>query len=174
MQKIRKEIYSLRKYRIKYNEQHFLTLTFDKLDKTAGNLLGDVKRQHSEWVKKPSYFNTGTFIADMINFYMDYKSTGEWDKQSAEHNKIMVALATALKQELAKNRKSPGNPTSSATKTPATDPGNSATLPAWKFKNAGKTTAFPDNKAKYECCKLHIRKNENGYRTACVCLPPQP
>ena len=51
-------------------------------------------------------------------------STGEWYKQGANQNKKLVALATALKQKRAKNKKSPGNPTISATSNPATEPGN--------------------------------------------------
>ena len=43
----------------------------------------------------------------MINLYTKYKSTGEWDKQGAYHNKVLVALTTALKQEPAKNKKVP-------------------------------------------------------------------
>ena len=86
----------------------------------------------------------------MINLYTNYKSTGEWDKQSAEHNKVMVALATALKQERAKNKKSPGKPNSSVTNTPATETGNSTGPPAWRFKNFGKTTTCPDTGAKYK------------------------
>ena len=95
---MRNEIDSLRKYRIKYNYQRFLTLTFDELVKKARDFLAYVKRKHSEWVKKTSAFNTSTFIADMINLYTNYKSTGEWDKQGANHNKVLVSFSTALKQ----------------------------------------------------------------------------
>ena len=77
MQEMRNEIYSLQKDRIKYNEQQLLTLTFDDLGKTARNLLDGVKSQRSKWVKKPSTFNTSTFIVDMINSYTNYKSTGK-------------------------------------------------------------------------------------------------
>ena len=34
----------------------------------------------------------------MIELYANYKSTGEWDNQGADKNKVMVALATPLKQ----------------------------------------------------------------------------
>ena len=125
---MRNEIDSLRKYRIKYNYQRFLTLTFDELVKTAGDFLAYVKRKHSEWVKKTSAFNTSTFIAGMINLYTNYKSTGEWDKQGANHNKVLAALATTLRKERAKNKNIPGNPTSSVNKNPATEPGNSTDL----------------------------------------------
>ena len=157
---MRNDIDSIQKDGINYNEQRFLTLTFNDLGKTAGNFLPEVKRQCSEWVKNPSAFKTSTFIVDMIRFYTNYKSTGECDKQGANHNKVMVALATALKQERAKNKKSPGKPKSSVTKTPATETGNATGPPAWRFKNFGKTTTCPDTGAKYEWCKIHGRKSE--------------
>ena len=137
---MRNEIDYLWKNSINYNDQRFLTLSFDKLDKTAGYFLADFKSQHSEWVKKSSAFNSSTFINDMINLYTNYKYTGEWDKQGAEHNKVLFALDIALKQECAKNKKIPGNLNKSATKIPATEPGNSTGPPAWKFKNVGQTT----------------------------------
>ena len=96
----------------------------------------------------------------MINFYTNYKYTGEWDNQGADHNKVLIALFTALKQERANNKKIPGNPTISATKTPTTDPVNSTGPPAWKFKNFGKTTTCPDARAKYDWCKLHGREKK--------------
>ena len=67
MQDMRNDIYSLQKYGIKYNDQRFLTLIFDYLDKTAGDFLADVKHQRSEWAKKTSALNTSTFISNMIN-----------------------------------------------------------------------------------------------------------
>ena len=53
MQEMQNELYSLQKYRIKYNEQRFLTLTFDELSKTAGDFFANAKRQRSKWVKIP-------------------------------------------------------------------------------------------------------------------------
>ena len=148
MQDMRNEIDSLPKDWIKYEKKRFLTLTFKKLGTTAGDFLTDVKRQRSKWVNKPSDFNTITFIAGMINFYTNYKSTGERDKQDASKNKFLIAFAKALKQEHSKNKKIPGNPTSSETKTYATEPGNSTIQSAWKFENVGKTATCPDTRAK--------------------------
>ena len=79
MQELQKYIDSLQKNEIKNDEQRFLTLTFDDLVNTARDFLTYIKRQQSEWVKKPSDFNTSTFIADMKNMYTNYKSTGEWE-----------------------------------------------------------------------------------------------
>ena len=84
----------------------------------------------------------------MIILYTNCKYIGKWDNQGANHNKVVIALATDLKQERANNKNSPSNRTSSATKTPATDPGNSTGPPAWEFKNFGKTTTCCDTGAK--------------------------
>ena len=94
----------------------------------------------------------------MINLYTNYKSTGKWDKQGANPNNVMVALAKALKQERVKNKNIPGNYTIIATNTPDTEPGNYTVPPAWKFKNVRKTTTCPDTGAKYDWCKIHVRK----------------
>ena len=96
MQEMQNEINSLRKYGINYNNQKFFTLIFNELGKTSGNFLVNVKRQCSKSVKNVSSFNTSTFIAEMINLYTDYKSTGKWDKQGADNNKVLVDLATYL------------------------------------------------------------------------------
>ena len=98
MQEMQNEIDSLWKYWIKYDEQCFLPITFNELGETAGYFLVNIKRQSSNWVKNPAAFNTSTFIDDMINLYTNYKSTGDWDKQGADHNKFLFALATSLKQ----------------------------------------------------------------------------
>ena len=76
---MRNEIDSLQRDGINYDDKRFLALNFDELEKTARGFLADIKRQRSEWVKNPSAFNTRTLIADMINLYTNYKSTGEWD-----------------------------------------------------------------------------------------------
>ena len=44
MQEMQNDIDSLQTDGIKYNEQRFLTLTFDELGKTAEDFLADVKR----------------------------------------------------------------------------------------------------------------------------------
>ena len=129
------------------------------MGKIARDFLAYVKHQRIEWVKKPSYFNTRTLISDMINVYTNYKSTDKCDNQGSDNNKVLVALATDLKQEGAKNKKIPENPTSSATNTLATETGNSTGPPTWKVKKFRNTTTCPDTVAKYEWCKLRGRKN---------------
>ena len=49
---------------------------------------------------------------------------------------------------------------SSKMKTPATDTGKSTGPPACKFNNFWKNTKCPDTGAKYEWCKICVRKNE--------------
>ena len=86
----------------------------------------------------------------MINLCTKYKSNGEWYKQGDDQNKVMVALATYLKQERSKNKNIPSNLTRSTTKTTATEPGNSTGPSAWKFKNVGEITTCPNTVAKYK------------------------
>ena len=69
IQNMQNEIDSFQKDGIKHDKQRFLTIIFDELGKTAGNLPANVKHQCSKWVKNPSAFNTITFIYDMINLY---------------------------------------------------------------------------------------------------------
>ena len=87
----------------------------------------------------------------MINLYNNYKYTGKWDTQGADHNQVLVALAKNLKQKRAKYNNIPGNPTSSATKTTTTNPENSNGSPTRKFKNDGNITTCPDTGSKYKC-----------------------
>ena len=53
MKEMWNEIDFLQKDGIKDGEQQFLTLTFDKLGKTAGNFPAYFKRQRSKWVNNP-------------------------------------------------------------------------------------------------------------------------
>ena len=85
---------------------------------------------------------------------------------------MLVASATALKQEGAKNKKSLGNPTISATKTTATDTVNSTGTLEWKFKNVRKTTMCLDTRGKYGWCKLHGRKNKKRVQNGMYMLHP--
>ena len=87
---------------MKYDNQGFLTLIFNELVNTSTAFFSGLKRQRRKWVKKPFVFNTSNFIDYMINLYTNYKSTRKWDKQGADHNKVLVALVTSLKQEHAK------------------------------------------------------------------------
>ena len=57
MQDMQNENDSLQRNGIKYYKQRFLTLTFDDMGKTAGDLFIDVNIQRSGWVKNPLDFN---------------------------------------------------------------------------------------------------------------------
>ena len=81
-------------------------------------------------------------------------------------------MDTAIKQERANNKKSPCNPTRSATRATATEPGNSNVQPAWKFKNFGKITTYPDTGVKYKWCKLRGRVNDKGVQNGIYMLHP--
>ena len=97
----------------------------------------------------------------MTNLYTNYKSTGEWDKQGADQQKVLIALATALKQERAKNKKQSTDARAATTANTNAKTGK-AVIPEWKFKNVGKITKCPVTGDKFEWCPHHGRKDENG------------
>ena len=87
-------------------------LTFEQLIKTrCSDFLEDVKRQRSEWIKDSGTFDSVQFWVDMINLYTNYKATGEWDKNNFSSQQSIIALATALANELEKNKSNKGNNT---------------------------------------------------------------
>ena len=137
-----------------------MTLIFDELGKTAGDFLSDVKRQRSEWVKNPNGFDTSSFIADMTNLYTNYKSTGEWDKQGADQQKVLIALATALKQERATNKQQSTDAGDGMTADANAKTGKTV-IPKWKFKKVGHTTKCPITGDRFKWCPHHGRKEEN-------------
>ena len=70
MQEKRKKIDALRKDNVKFDNQRWLTLTFEQLVKTGcSDFLDKVKRQQSEWIKDSGTFGSGQFYVDMINLY---------------------------------------------------------------------------------------------------------
>ena len=70
MQEKRNKIDALRKDNVKFDDQRWLTLTFESLVKTrCSDFLDDVKRQRSEWIKDSSTLDSGQFCVDMINLY---------------------------------------------------------------------------------------------------------
>ena len=57
---------ALHKDNIKFDNQRWLTLTFEKLVKTrCSNFLEDVIRQQSEYIKDSVTFKSGQFCVDM-------------------------------------------------------------------------------------------------------------
>ena len=66
MQEKRNEIDTLRKDNVKFDDQRWLTLTFEQLFKTGcSNFLEDVIRQQSEYIKDSVTFKSGQFCVDM-------------------------------------------------------------------------------------------------------------
>ena len=77
MQEKRDEIDTLRKDGVKFDDQRFLTLIFDNLAiAKCTDFRADIKAEKRNWVKNPSLIDIPTLIADAINLYTNYKSTG--------------------------------------------------------------------------------------------------
>ena len=73
----------LRKDNVKFDDQRWLTLTFEQLVKNrCSDFLEDVKRQQSECIKVSGTIESGQFCVDMINLYMNYKTTGKCNKNN--------------------------------------------------------------------------------------------
>ena len=106
----------------------------------------------------------------MIDLYTNFKSTGEWDKHGADHNKVLVTFSMTLKQEHAKIKKSPCNLTSSAIKTPATETGNSAGRLHGNLRMSGRPLCALTPGPSMSSASFTAGKTKRGYRTACICL----
>ena len=112
MQEKRNKIDALRKEKIKFDNQRWLTLTFEQLVKTGcSDFIEEVKRQQNEWIKDPGTLNSGQFCVETIKLYKNYKAMGEWDKNDVSIQKSIIALATELANERAKNKSNKGNNT---------------------------------------------------------------
>ena len=80
-------------------------LTFEQLVKTeCSDFLEDIKRQQSELIKDSGTFESGQLCVDMINLYTKYNATGKWYKNNVSSQQSIIALATALANELTKNK----------------------------------------------------------------------
>ena len=68
MQNKRDKIDALRKEKVQFDNQRWLTLTFEQLVKTrCSDFLEYVKCQQSKWIKDSGTFDSGQFCVDMIN-----------------------------------------------------------------------------------------------------------
>ena len=98
IQEKRNKIDMLQKDNAKFDDQRWLTLTFEQLVKTrCSDFLEDVKRQQSEimcWHDKP------------VHELQDHWRMGDVSSQQ-----FIIALATALANECAKNKSNKGNNT---------------------------------------------------------------
>ena len=78
MQEKRNGIDALHKDNVKFDDQQWLTLTFEQLINTGcSDFLEGVKRRQSKWIKDSGTFDSGQFCVDMINLYTNYKATGK-------------------------------------------------------------------------------------------------
>ena len=112
MEEKRNKINALHKDNIKFDNQRWLTITFEQLVKTGCyDFLEDVKRQQNIWIKDSSTFDSGQFCVDTIKLYTNYKAMCEWDKNDVSIQKSIIALATALANERAKKKSNTGNNT---------------------------------------------------------------
>ena len=112
MQEKRNKIKALHKENVKFDDQRWLTLTFENLVKTGcSDFLEDVKRQQIKWIKDYGTFNSGQLCFDIINLYKNYKATSEWDKNDVSSQKSIIALYTSLANERTKNKSNKGNNT---------------------------------------------------------------
>ena len=86
--------------------------------KKEGKYMWNLTTDTSEEWKKDGISATVEHVEKILDIFKDRSVR-------ADHNKILVAMATSLKQEHAKNKKIPGNFTISVTNTADTEPGNS-------------------------------------------------
>ena len=91
----------------------------------------------------------------MINLYMNYKASGKWDKNDVYSQKSIIALATALANEQAKNKSNKGNNTG---KPKGGGGNNHPDLPSWRVKKYCPKFTCPD-RDKWVWGKHHGRKD---------------
>ena len=131
---------------------------FDRLLETeCADFKVEVKSERNAWVKDPSSVDTNKVIGDLINLFTNYKGSGDWDKID-ENKAAVIALATELKKERAKNnQQGPGDKSGQPRKTPAG-------VPNWKFTNVGATTKCPTSGDTFKWCPHHGKKDGKGQR----------
>ena len=86
---------------------------------------------------------------------MNYKATGKWDNKNASSQESIIALATELANERAKNNSNKGNNTG---KPKGGGGNNHPNLPSWRVKRSGPKFNCPD-RDKWVWCKHHGRKD---------------
>ena len=81
MQENRNESDVLCKDNVRFDDQSWLMLNFEHLvDTGCSDFLEDVKCQRSKCIKDYGTFDSVQLCIDMINLYINYKATGEWEK----------------------------------------------------------------------------------------------
>ena len=129
------------------------TLIFYALSNTGcEDILVDVKRKISEWIKYPSTFDTEHIMIDLTNLYINYGSTVLWDVQIKDSKSKIIALETAFKKERVNNY--------AHKNTPGTTIGKPNGLTKWRFKHTGKDKLDPEGNNLF-WCKKHDPKGGN-------------
>ena len=166
MQEKRNEIDTLRKDGVRFDEQRFLTLIFDRLlVAKCKDFLADLKSERRKWVKNPTSVNSVTVIAESINLYINYKATGEWDAEVIDKDAVIVALATKLKESKKAFQKTPNADGKSKG-------GYQNPLPDWRITNKGPT--FTHDGTKYDWCPHHGPKNRSSDKKSSGMYMPNP
>ena len=168
MQEKRNEIDTLRKDGVRFDEQRFLTLIFDRLlAAKCKDFLSDIKSERRKWVKDPPSVNSTTVIAESINLYINYKATGEWDAEVVDKDAVIVALATKLKASEAKKAYQSSMITDSKSKVGYQNP-----LPDWRINKKGPT--YTHEGIKYDWCPHHGPKNRSSDKRSSGMYMPAP
>ena len=93
-----------------------------------------------------------------IKLYTNYKAMREWDKNYVSIQKSIIALATALANERAKNKSNESNNTG---KTKGGGGNNHPELPSWRVNRSIPKFTCPDGD-KWVWCKHYGRKDKHG------------
>eukprot|EP00957_Ditylum_brightwellii_P032263 2444039-Ditylum_brightwellii.AAC.2 len=76
MQKKRNMIDTLQKDGVKFDEQQFLTLIFDRLSiAMCIDFKANIKAEKRTLIKDPTLVDLATIVAECISLYTNYKST---------------------------------------------------------------------------------------------------
>ena len=164
MQEKRDEIDTLRKDGVKFDDQRFLTLIFDRLSVAkCTDFTADIKAEKRKWVKDPSSIDIPTVIAETISLYTNYKSTGEWDAEVVDKDAVIVALATDLKRANAAKPSVKFDDKNKRTFPP---------LPDWRITKKG--PSYTHDGTKYDWCPHHGPNNRGKDKTKSGMYMPSP
>ena len=170
MQEKRNEIDQLRKDGVKFDEQRFLTLIFDRLTvATCTDFKADVKAEKRKWIMDSTSVDSTTLIASFISLYINYKSTGEWDAEVIDKDAVIVALAAQVK--FAKDKAGKFTIPRKDGKQQSTTGGRTP-LPDWRITKKGNT--YSHEGTKYDWCTRHGPNNRNNEKKSSGMYMPHP
>ena len=147
-----------------YNIQQMNTLILDELFETACKaFLANVKQKNSLWIKDPATFNTEQKMVDLTNLYNNYNSTGIWDAHGKDAKSMIVALATALNNERAKNS-THNNPQGTRSKNLTASPNDASNTP--------ERTSLTQKEISLFGARSPAARTEMKSKVECICLCP--